>query len=67
MYLRFPGYCQVTVEPGESIDVVITDYGIAINPLRQETGSGMYIRQGYACPGPELFSLYFPFDFITSV
>ncbi|MCB7089719.1 hypothetical protein LI019_12310 [Enterocloster bolteae] len=55
------------MEPGESIDVVITDYGIAINPLRQETGSGMYIRQGYACPGPELFSLYFPFDFITSV
>ena len=36
---RIPAVCtQVTTvtTPGESIDVVITDYGIAINPLRQD-------------------------------
>lgn len=36
---RIPVVCtQVTTvtTPGESIDVVITDYGIAINPLRQD-------------------------------
>ena len=36
---RIPAICsEVTTvtTPGESIDVVITDYGIAINPKRQD-------------------------------
>lgn len=36
---RIPAVCtEVTTvtTPGESIDVVVTDYGIAINPLRQD-------------------------------
>ena len=36
---RIPAVCtEVTTvtTPGESIDVVITDYGIAINPARQD-------------------------------
>ena len=36
---RIPAICTdvtTVTTPGESIDVVITDYGIAINPLRQD-------------------------------
>ena len=36
---RIPAVCTdvtTVTTPGESIDVVITDYGIAINPRRQE-------------------------------
>ena len=36
---RIPAICsQVTTvtTPGETVDVVITDYGIAINPARQD-------------------------------
>ena len=27
---------QTVVTPGETVDVLVTDYGIAINPLRQD-------------------------------
>jgi len=36
---RIPAICTdvtTVTTPGESVDVVITDYGIAINPLRQD-------------------------------
>lgn len=36
---RIPAICSdvtTVTTPGESVDVVITDYGIAINPLRQD-------------------------------
>ncbi|WP_409966969.1 citrate lyase subunit alpha [Bengtsoniella intestinalis] len=41
---RIPAICSdvtTVTTPGESVDVVITDYGIAINPLRQDLMDAM--------------------------
>lgn len=41
---RIPAVCTAVTTvttPGESIDVVITDYGVAINPLRQDLITAM--------------------------
>jgi citrate lyase subunit alpha / citrate CoA-transferase len=41
---RIPAICTdvtTVTTPGETVDVVITDYGIAINPLRQDLADAM--------------------------
>lgn len=46
---RIPAVCTdvtTVTTPGESVDVVVTDYGVAINPLRQDLIEAMRGVQG---------------------